>query len=312
MTLTYTLVDDASGQFSLDGAQLKVAGALTAGTQQVVVRATDSNGWTKDKTIDIEVGEFSNAEAAAYVAAMSSAPDAPRKVSIDTFVTAIKHGATSSSNILAKCDAIYLLASHNADAALINLVDPGTYDLALVGAPTFVVDEGYSGGTGKALDTQIVPLTHTGNLKLANGHLSVWDLTERAPSTEHQIGSAPPNLALYTRAGDGKAYGLINDTSSGVTVDENAGFLLVSRASSAAGRILYKNGVEIGAAEATAFSASDDPIYILARNVNGSIQNPSTDTIAFASIGGYLTAAEQFDLYNAVATYLTSVGAIGA
>ncbi|GGI24311.1 beta strand repeat-containing protein [Bradyrhizobium guangdongense] len=55
-TATFTLVNDAGGQFAVDShGNLVVAGPLTAGAEQVVVRATDSGGLTFDKTIVITV-----------------------------------------------------------------------------------------------------------------------------------------------------------------------------------------------------------------------------------------------------------------
>jgi VCBS repeat-containing protein len=55
-TATFTLVNDAGGQFAVDvHGNLVVAGPLTAGAEQVVVRATDSGGLTFDKSIAITV-----------------------------------------------------------------------------------------------------------------------------------------------------------------------------------------------------------------------------------------------------------------
>ncbi len=51
----FTLIDNAGGQFALSGSNLVVAGTLTAGAQQVIVRDTDSGGLTFDKTITINV-----------------------------------------------------------------------------------------------------------------------------------------------------------------------------------------------------------------------------------------------------------------
>jgi len=53
---TFSLTDDAGGQFGVDASgNLVVAGPLTAGTEQIVVRATDFGGLTFDKTIAITV-----------------------------------------------------------------------------------------------------------------------------------------------------------------------------------------------------------------------------------------------------------------
>jgi VCBS repeat-containing protein len=54
-TATYTLVDNDGGQFAISGGNLVVAGTLTAGAQQIDVRATESSGLTFDKVIAISV-----------------------------------------------------------------------------------------------------------------------------------------------------------------------------------------------------------------------------------------------------------------
>lgn len=55
MAITYSLTNSASGKYSLTGNQIKVASALTLGTDTITVRATDDNGWIKDTNINITV-----------------------------------------------------------------------------------------------------------------------------------------------------------------------------------------------------------------------------------------------------------------
>ena len=58
-TATFSLVDNDGGQFAVSGGNLVVAGALTAGPQQVDVRATDSGGLTFDKVLTVTVNSGS-------------------------------------------------------------------------------------------------------------------------------------------------------------------------------------------------------------------------------------------------------------
>jgi VCBS repeat-containing protein len=53
--VTFSLVNGAGGQFSVVGSNLVVAGALSAGPQQVVIEATDAFGHAFDKAIPITV-----------------------------------------------------------------------------------------------------------------------------------------------------------------------------------------------------------------------------------------------------------------
>lgn len=55
MAITYTLVGNAAGKYALDGTTLRVAGTLTAGTDTISIKATDSNGWERTKSFPILV-----------------------------------------------------------------------------------------------------------------------------------------------------------------------------------------------------------------------------------------------------------------
>src|SRR6185437_13081676 len=54
-TATFSLVNNAGGQFTVSGNNIVVAGALAGGAQQIVVRDTDSSGLIFDKTLTINV-----------------------------------------------------------------------------------------------------------------------------------------------------------------------------------------------------------------------------------------------------------------
>ncbi|MBR0950712.1 VCBS domain-containing protein [Bradyrhizobium canariense] len=54
-TFTYTLADNAGGQFAVSGGNIVVAGSLTTGTEQITVVATDAGGLSFQKTIGITV-----------------------------------------------------------------------------------------------------------------------------------------------------------------------------------------------------------------------------------------------------------------
>nr|WP_249810728.1 VCBS domain-containing protein [Bradyrhizobium sp. 17] len=54
-TFSYTLTDNAGGQFGISGGNVVVAGPLTTGTEQITVTATDAGGLSFQKTIGITV-----------------------------------------------------------------------------------------------------------------------------------------------------------------------------------------------------------------------------------------------------------------
>lgn len=66
-------------------------------------------------------GSGYSAEAIAYFAGMSVQPDATRKGQLDTLITSLK-----SAGVWAKLDALYIMAAHDAQAARVNAVAPGS------------------------------------------------------------------------------------------------------------------------------------------------------------------------------------------
>ncbi|WP_398483389.1 beta strand repeat-containing protein, partial [Tardiphaga sp.] len=58
-TAAFSLVNNAGGAFAISNGNLVVAGALSAGPQQIVIRDTDSSGLTFDKTFTINVSSGS-------------------------------------------------------------------------------------------------------------------------------------------------------------------------------------------------------------------------------------------------------------
>ncbi len=56
-TPSFSLVDDAGGQFAIDGNRLEVADVLTGGIQQIVLAATGVSPLPPNRTVDITVTE---------------------------------------------------------------------------------------------------------------------------------------------------------------------------------------------------------------------------------------------------------------
>jgi hypothetical protein len=247
---------------------------------------------------------FINPEAASYVAAMAVQPTDARKAIIDTFFTSLK-----SNGILSKLDAGYLLASHDAQAAGLNFVNPATYSLTTGGAPTFTADSKYDGnGTTDYLNTHFKPSTAGDNFTQSNHSFGVWIIDNTGGSLV-DIGNVDNSINARNATnnyGFRSANTIVATVGSGVT--NSAGLTMVNRTGGSSAAI-YKNGAQAGSVNMSASPLASSDVYLLARNSAGAISF-SDRGLGFAFLGGGLTSAQITALYNAVRAYLGAVGAI--
>ena len=89
-TFTYTLTNDAGGLFSINGATLRVAGALnreSAASHNISVRSTDAGGLFTDKNFTITVSNVNENPTDISLSAQSIAEDASIGAVVGTFST---------------------------------------------------------------------------------------------------------------------------------------------------------------------------------------------------------------------------------
>ncbi len=248
---------------------------------------------------------FVNAEASAYVAAMSVQPDDTRKELIDTYV-----GALKSSGVWPALDILYVLASHDSQAAKLNLKAPASFVAVNVGAgPTFVADRGFtSNGSSTALDTQWVPNTNGVNFTLNDASQWVWCLTN-AQSNQRAIGgnSGSPAGFICPRSTTDAVIAQMNSGSAQTlgagSFTTSVGFTGYQRRAAGA-MAVFKDGVSAATATAAASSRATQSQWICGGN------NNSFDPrqIAIAAWGASLNTLEA-GFYNATLAYLQGVGA---
>lgn len=247
------------------------------------------------------------AEATAYFAAMSVQPSGARKSTLDTLISSLK-----SSGVWAKLDWLSVMAAHDAQAARLNAVNPAQA-MTAVNTPTFTTDRGYAGnGTSSYLDTAWNPFTAGGKFAQNDCAMGIWIGTEVSSGAQYDIGNS--NAAMCARNAGTALITAQSASSSTLTLPAatSIGFTSWSRTSSTAGTA-YKNGASTGAIATTSTALRNAPLILCGANSSstGTVTagNFSTRRIQAVAWGSQLSGAEQLALYNALATYMTAVGA---
>lgn len=244
------------------------------------------------------IGGGQESETGVLISSVSTIQTADRISLINSTIRSLK-----TSGVWDRLDTLWVLAAADTQIARKNWKNPGTFDLSLVNAPTFVVDRGYTGdGAASGLSGPNLA-TFGGQYRLNDAHLGVWcgtDVTEAGSD----IGTAGNG---FIRAHVGAATGTVraNDgTSTSVGFGTTAiGHSLWSRGD-AASYVTYKNGAATNnvAVAATAVTSA-------AIGVGFASSSFGTKRIAAGHLGASLTAQQVFDLYTALAAYMVGVGA---
>lgn len=245
-----------------------------------------------------------SAEATALFARMSVAPDATRKGHIDTLIVALK-----AAGVWDKMDVLYIHAAHDAQAARLNWKST-SFNSTAVNSPTFTTDRGYAGdGATSYLDSGYNPTTAGGVFAQNSGHMGVWVGTDVNSGTQYDLGYA--RARLNARNGS-TAAGMFNSTALGsftISPTTSIGHTCWSRALSTEVEA-SKDGVALTNSATTSAANINLPFYILAYATSGPAPtNYSTRRNQAAHWGSHLTSAERTSTYNAIAAYMTAVGA---
>lgn len=251
---------------------------------------------------------FVNSEAETVVNAFSVAPDDARKELIDDLV-----GALKTAGVWTKLDVLYLVAAHDAQAARVNWKSPGTYDLTAVNSPTFTTDRGYAGdGTTSYLTTGFDPSGGGFNYTQNSVSIGAW---ARSGADTGSLGATligATTAFLIPRSTSDTLRGRTNQGSSSncsdTSITTRFGLSVLNRSASNL-TTGYRNGVAKGtyATASTALSAA--AFFVGAMNNAGTPASFVDNQISAAFLGGSLDGTEQTDTYNALATYMTAVGA---
>jgi methionine-rich copper-binding protein CopC len=265
-------------------------------------------GIANDTTLSFTSTTGSDADADAYIAEATTPPDGTRQSVITALVVALKAGG-----VWTKLDVLYLFAAHEEDLAKINLKDPAAYPADPVNTPTHTVDRGYAGnGTSSFINTHYIPSSAGLTMTQDSGHISVWSRTNDQQDRQDMGVIAGGNaIVLQTRiAANSKSFVAINDMSYSDmgTPGTSAGHFIANRAASGT-KELFRDGVSQATASVSSTGLPNDRIYICASRDSGTPGNYTTRQYAAASIGAGFTSGEADAFYDALAAYMTAVGA---
>lgn len=309
---------------------------LFAGGVQVGTGTANGSGiWTVTPSMDLGIGanamtatatlagnesnpsgfvtitvEAIDADAWAWIVAMTVRPPFARQTLIETLVESLKAGG-----VWAKLDALYLLAAHDAQAARLNGRAPATFALTATASPVFGADRGYK-GTGQGataggyLASSFNPSTSGGQWALDSAQISVWVRTAATSTTALQSAEigASAGIIFTKHATAGTITTSLNDGTSSSTAagtPNGIGLFTLSRTAST-GYGKYHEGV---ARTAAAVASTALPASALAILRGGSASHSDAE-ISAACWGGGLTATEASALYDALHAYLQGVGAV--
>lgn len=237
-------------------------------------------------------------------------PTPARRLAINNLVVALK-----AAGVWQKCDAFYVLAAADSQAAARNWI-ADQYNITLGGTPTFAADRGYTGdGAAAYLDTNFNPATAVSPKYTQNSaHLSARCRTSRAGADFSLMGSRNSTtnyINIITRASSGNFVGRVNSGPNALSVAnaDSAGHYVANRSASNVSQG-YKDGAQIITNSAVSVSIPDTNILLLARGVQGSTPDTfCSDETASASIGQSLTGPEVAALHAAELAYMQAVGA---
>lgn len=248
-------------------------------------------------------------ETDALVARMAVPPSAERKKLIDDLILELK-----SWGIWPKLDLFYVMAAHDAQAARLNWAS-ASFDLTPNGAPAFLADRGYSGGTNAYLATGYNPAVHGVHYTRDSAHIGAWNLTDRAAGNIIPGGvsmTTSLQCAVVPRSAGDVVWINVNDSGAALGSVTRADGLTLGTRLDGSSRSNFRNNLLLGTAAAASIAVPSVPLDLLCWNVNGGASRIywCTDRISVWTMGGGLTASEVTALHSALHAYLTALGAL--
>ncbi len=249
---------------------------------------------------------LTDADAIAYVAAMSVAPSPAVQAAIQTFITAAK-----AAGVWSKLALGYLLNLHAEQASRLNIVAPASFALTDVGsAPTWASGVGGAGGFSAQLLTTGWDVATNGGALLSQNNAG-FTLRSRTSglNTSFDFGETSLFCCACRTTGDvttGRLHRGTTFTSSSPAITDGSGIYSMNRSGSTAGDVTVrkdKGAVTIGTGASTGASAAD--LYIC--GANGAAVGSRRLSSVF--VHSALNATEADALADAISVFDTAIGA---
>lgn len=259
------------------------------------------SGWSATETVETTGGVTLDSATTAYVAAMTVKPTTARKLLLNQLVTGLKN-----DGIWTKLDALYVMASHDAQAGQINLLNPVEL-LAATNSPTFTTDRGYNGNGSSSYLADGINLSARTYYQQDSASMFVW-VNSGATSNNALVGTfglAPGAYIVPARASTSVMRTRLNDATSsdsGATITSPLGLSTISRLASGT-YAQYRGNASLATISVASTGEPAEP-FCIGRAAGGYNAN----RVAMTGFGAGLTATEVALLHTRMNDYLTAIG----
>lgn len=209
-----------------------------------------------------------------------------------------------------KLDIFLMLAqTTNGDGeALVNWVNPGTFDATAFNAPAFVPLEGFTGGVTKYINCNWNLSSDGVNYTRNSGAIAVYVRTDiNEGNCDIGVNAGGIYSVLYVRVGGNIAINLNDANQTTAAVANSLGMFIASRTASNV-RKAYKNKVQVISDAIGSQPIPDEDLFVLAMNQSGTANFFSTKQISFAAAGAGLTQTDVDNLTDRFEAYMDSNG----
>lgn len=239
-------------------------------------------------------------EYTALVAAFAGSYSAGRLLAIDQLFNNL-----SAWGILAKLDALWLFNAPNESDAVLNWVDPGSYNATYSGTPTFVANEGLStDGATSYIDLNFNPATAGGNYSQNDASFGFWCLDNNAGSGTAGRLSSGNGVFINSWSGS-QMSGRINHSNSVNNMSSATGTAVGLSAidrDAVNSLVLYKNGEQVDTDNTTSQSLVNGNLILGGTSAATRAQN-----FAAAWVGGSLSEDQHRIMSILIGSYLFGV-----
>jgi hypothetical protein len=235
------------------------------------------------------------------LAAMSVQPSSARKALINNAIIGL-------SSVWSKLDLFYMMCAHDVQAAGLNWINPATFPLLPVNAPTFTVDSNYAGdGATSYLRTQYIPSVNGIAYTKDGASMGVASLNEVNAGMDMGWFTAGTSSAYLSLRNAGNHSGRIHDSTTLSVANASSKFVGGISRIAAASRRGYNNGTPVGIDAVASVALATGEFFICGRNNDNTTVSYSTKQLCAAFVGGGLLQAEFTAISDAIRAFVNTI-----
>lgn len=285
-----------------DGLCFNASGGVDLKVGDVVVQS-----WTASSTpataANILKGLLNDKTIPAVQQMTASPPSRKYLFALDDFITGLV-----ADGVYAKLDALYLGVLHDAQAARVNLANPGTWNLTEVAgtdtlAPQFTQWVGYGGGASLGYLTSGLTASN-GKLTYSNHTVGVY-VDGAVQDADFILGTSALSMQPRSTTGPDSFFARSGSTTSDSTTGPLGAGLYTIRRTDSSQFFMDHNGVlKATKTRAVGTGLSTGTLDVL--RLNGS-SGRAAEPLKLVFFGQYLTTTEVTAILNRFNTYLTAI-----